>query len=93
MMRARYVCVLLVATLFGLLVVAQRTRVIHLGYEIEVLRSDRSMLSEQNRVLLCDVSALSSPERIADEIRHSDVGLMDPVTLTNEDRRRGSGAR
>ena len=82
MTAARYVCVLLVVTLFGLLAVAQRTRVIHLGYELEVLRSDRLALSDQNRVLLCDVSALSRPERIADEIRRSNIGLMDPVTLT-----------
>lgn len=78
----RYLPLLLVATLFGALAVAQRTRVLHLGYELEALRGDHSLLSYQNRQLLCEISALSHPARIADEIARSETGLLDPVRLT-----------
>ena len=90
MARVRFFPLLLTAaTLFAVLGVAQRARVIHLGYRVERLEGERALLAENNRRLLCEISALSHPARIAGEIRRVDVSLLDPVALT----RASAGAR
>lgn len=78
----RYIPLLLIVTLFGALAAAQRTQALHLGYQLETLRADSTLLSDQNRQLRCEISALSHPARIADQIAHSEIALTDPVTLT-----------
>ena len=78
----RYILLLLVVTLFAVLGVAQRTHVIHLGYRLDGLQEDWTLFADQNRRLVCDISALSHPARIAREITRSKIALMNPVALT-----------
>ena len=70
------------ATLFAVLDVAQRAYVIHLGYRVERLQAEQAFLAERNRQFLCEISALSNPSRIAQEIGRLDVTLLDPVELS-----------
>ena len=82
MTPARYIFLLILATLFAALGVAQRTQTLHSGYQLESLQAEHAVLADQNRQLLCDISALSRPARIAGEIERSEIALMDPITLT-----------
>ena len=88
----RYLVVLLLATVFGVLGVAQQTRVFHLGYRVERLHDEQTILGDANRRLLCEIGALSHPARIAGEAARLDVGLWDPVALTRSFAREASGA-
>ena len=91
MTAGRYVILLAVATLFAVLAVAQRTEALHLGYRLVGLESQRRVLADQNRQLLCEINTLAEPGRIADQLERSGVPLMDPVALTQppaEDRGR-----
>lgn len=78
----RYILLLLLATFFAVLGVAQRAHVVHLGRQVGALQSERDSLARDNRKLLCDIGALSHPARIADEVGRLNIALMDPVTLT-----------
>ena len=73
---------LILATVLAVLGVAQQARVIHMGYRIERLQAQRAFLAENSRQLLCEISALSHPARIEEEIGRLDVTLLDPVELT-----------
>jgi len=86
----RYIILLLLVTALAVLSVAQQARVIHLGYRVERLEIERAFLAESSRSLLCEISALSHPARIADEVRRLDIGLLDPVSLTRASADRGS---
>ena len=78
----RYIILLVVVTLFAVLAVAQRARVIELGYRIQRLQDKRILLGDAHRRLLCEISALSHPARIVEAIHRAGVPLMDPVELT-----------
>ena len=82
MIFGRYFILLLLVTTFAVAAVAQQARAIHLGYRIECLNEEREDLAERKRKLRCDISALSRPARIAEEIGRLDVELLDPVALT-----------
>jgi len=81
-MTARYMLLLSVVTVFALLGAAQRARVLFLGYRLERLQMERSLLADQNRELLCEISAQTQPARIASALARADIMLMDPVALT-----------
>lgn len=83
MIFARYLILLLLMTAFAVAAVAQQARVIHLGYRVERLGAEREALAERSRKLRVNISALSHPARIADEIGRMDIGLLDPVALTH----------
>jgi len=78
----RYLVLLAVVTVFALLGTAQRTRALLLGYRLESLQMERALLADQNRQLLCEISAQSQPARIAGAVARADIALMDPVALT-----------
>ena len=82
MIFGRYFILLILATTFAVASVAQQARAIHLGYRVERLHAEREDLVERKRKLRCDIGALSRPARIAEEIGRLDVGLLDPVALT-----------
>ncbi len=84
MSATRYVLMLALATLFGILLVAQQTAIFHLGYSVRRLETEVALRSEQNRRLLCDISVLSEPARIADQVERLNIALVDPVKLTME---------
>jgi len=62
--------------------VAQHARVIHLGYRVGRLEEKRDLLAENNRQLLCEISNLSHPARIAGEVARMKLALLDPVELS-----------
>ena len=82
MSPSRYLLLLGLASLFALLGVAQSTRATRLEYRVGQLEARRAELSDGNRVLLCDIYALSYPARIADQVGRLNIGLMDPVELS-----------
>ena len=82
MTPAKYILLLLLATFFAVLGVAQRAHVVHLGYRAARLEAQRNLLAKNNRELLCEISALSDPARIAGEIGRLNIALLDPVALT-----------
>ena len=82
MILGRYFILLILVTTFAVAAVAQQARAIHLGYRVECLNEEREDLAERKRELRCDISALSQPARIAEEIGRLDVGLLDPVALS-----------
>ena len=91
MTPAKYILLLLLATFFAVLGVAQRAHVVHLGYRAARLEAQRNLLARNNRELLCEISALSDPARIAGEIGRLNIALLDPVALTKSSpRTRGS---
>jgi len=77
----RYLIVLFIATVFGILAVAQQARVIHLGRRVERLGGKARLLAENNRLTLCDIGVLSHPARIAEATERFNLELTDPVTL------------
>lgn len=91
MTPARYLLLLLLVTVFSVIAVAQQTSVVHLGLCIERLDGQTSRLAEKSRLLLCNISALSHPARIADEIERLNIGLLDPVALTQASADEDSG--
>ena len=90
---SRYILLLLLAALFAVLAVAQQARVIHLGYRVERLEAEQAVLAENNRQLLCEISALSHPARIAEEIGRLDIALLEPVALTQASLGGGRGVQ
>ena len=78
----RYMLLLGLVTLFALLGVAQRARAVHLGYQIGRLETKKQTLAEGNRFLLCEISALSDPARIAGEVGRMKIELLDPVEFS-----------
>ena len=82
MTPTRYLLLLGLASLFALIGVAQSTRVINLELRIAQLEEKRADLSDKNRVLLCDIYALSYPASIADEVGRLKIGLLEPVELS-----------
>jgi hypothetical protein len=78
----RYLIVLLLLTVFGTLAVAQQARVFHLGHRVVQLRDKRALLAEDSCLLQCEISALSNPVRIAGEVERLNIGLLNPVELT-----------
>jgi len=79
---ARYIMLLILATAFAVAAVAQQARVVHLGYRVRLLDEERAKLVERDRLCLCDISALAHPARIAEAAGRLDIGLLDPVALT-----------
>lgn len=82
MTPTRYILLLLLASVFALLGVAQRAHGVHLGLRVGHLKAETDLLTENNRQLLCEISALSSPARIAGQVESKKLALLDPVTLT-----------
>lgn len=78
----RYIVLLLLATVFVVLGVAQRASVVHLGYDAERLDAERALFAERNRQLQCEISTLSDPARIAEVAGRLDNSLLDPNALT-----------
>jgi hypothetical protein len=79
---ARYILLLLLASFFALLGVAQRGHGVHLGLRVGCLKAETDLLAENNRQLLCEISALSDPARIAGQVERMKLALLDPVALT-----------
>lgn len=79
---SHYLPLLLLATFFAILGVTQGARGVHLGLRVGRLEAERERLSGENRELLCEISALSRPARIADEVGRLNIELVDPVELT-----------
>jgi len=82
MTPVRYILLLLLASLFAVLGVAQRAHVVHLGLRIGYLQTERDLLADSNRQLLCEISALRDPGRIAEEVGRMNIALLEPVELT-----------
>jgi cell division protein FtsL len=82
MTPSRYILLLLIGSVFALLGVAQRAHNVHLGLQVEGLKVVRDRQDECNRQLLCEISALSDPVRIADQVERLHIALLDPVALT-----------
>ena len=82
MTPARYLLLLVVATVIAVLGAAQEAHRIDLGYRVEGLEHECALLARSNYDLLCEISASSHPARIADEIQRFDIALLDPVELT-----------
>jgi len=78
----RFVFLLAVVTVFAVLCVAQQAHVIHLGLSVERLEDETTLLAGSNRELLCEISALGHPARVAREVRRLDSGMLDPVALS-----------
>ena len=79
---ARYILLLLLVSFFALLGVAQRAHGVHLGLRVGRLKAETDLLAENNRQLLCEISALSDPARIAGQVERMKLALLDPVALT-----------
>ena len=90
-MILRYLIVLLTVTVFAVLGVAQQTRVVHLGYRVECLDEEGALLAENSRRLICEISALSHPARIAGELGRLHIGLLDPIALSKASADKGPG--
>ena len=82
MSPSRYLLLLGLASLFAIIGVTQSTRVGYLERRVKQLEERRAELSDENRVLLCDIYALSYPARIADEVGRLNIGLLEPVELS-----------
>ena len=82
MTPVKYLLLLLLATVFAVMAVAQQTCVVHLGLRVERLEAQTDRLAEKSRLLLCEISALSHPVRIAEAVERLNIGLLDPVALT-----------
>ncbi len=82
MTPARYILLLLLASFFALVGVAQRAYGVHLGLRVGSLKAETDLLAENNRQLLCEISALSDPARIAGQVERMKLALLDPVVLT-----------
>ena len=50
-----------------------------LGYEIERLRGERAALRQANTALLCEVSGLLAPERIAERLAALGMAMVGPA--------------
>ena len=87
----RYLTVLMILTIFATLAVGQQAHVFHLGHRVVLLESERALLAENSRLLQCEISALSQPARIAGEVERLDIGLLNPVELTQASVNVGSG--
>jgi len=79
---ARYILLLLLASFFALVGVAQRAHGIYLGYRVSRLEEEKDLLARKNRDLVCEISALSDPARIAGQVERLKIPLMDPVELS-----------
>ena len=82
MTPARYILLLLLASFFALVGVAQRAHGIHLGSRVARLHDEKDLLARKNRVLVFEISALSDPVRIAGQVERLKMPLMDPVELS-----------
>ncbi len=76
---------LAVITVLALAVVAQGAGVVKLGYIVRRLEQEKRLLAEGNRQLLCEISRLGSPERIANEVEEQRLGLVEPSALDRAD--------
>ena len=93
MTPARYILLLLLGAFFAVLGVAQRAHVVHLGYRVSRLEAERALLAESNRQILCEISVLAHPARIAGEVGRLNIALLDPVALTKTSAGEGPGER
>ena len=82
MTPARYILLLALVSFFALLAVAQRAHGVYLGRRLSLLQHETEVLSEHNSQLLCEISALSDPARIAGEVERMKLPLLGPVELS-----------
>ena len=93
MTSARYTMLVVIVASFVVMNVAQRTRLVQLGYCVELLDAERDTLAESNRLLHCDITSLSSPDRVAGEVERLNIALFDPVALSKASAREEPGVR
>jgi len=82
MIFLRYLMLLLLVSAFSVVAVAQQARVIHLGRRVGTLDQERRTLATKQTNLLSDISALSHPKRITEKIAELNIGLLNPVELS-----------
>ncbi len=82
MTPGRYILLVLLISFFALVGVAQRARVVQLQRRVAGLERESRDLSEGNRQLMCDISALRSPARIEGEVKRLNLALSDPLELS-----------
>lgn len=82
MTPARYILLLLLISFFALIGVAQRARVVQLQRRVASLERETRELAEANRQLMCDISSLSCPTRIQEEVKRMNIALTDPMELS-----------
>ncbi|MCK4401290.1 cell division protein FtsL [bacterium] len=70
----RYFLWIIPFILLGIFYVWQHIEIVKSGYCINKLKSERTMLAEENRTLQLNVSSLRSPQRI--ESIAKDIGLV-----------------
>jgi hypothetical protein len=90
MSTVHYLAFLAVATVFALVGVAQRSRSVHLSYDLHRLQREQASLADDNRLLACDIGRMTRPERTAAAIRSYGIDLVDRVAFAAPAERNGA---
>ena len=77
----QFIFILCLLTALGLFCAWEHSRVTELGYRAQQLRGEREDLLRQQRELLCEISALSNPKRIAGEVERWNIDLVEADRL------------
>lgn len=81
MVVIQFIFILCLLTALGLFCAWEQARVTELGYRAEQFRFERECLLRRQRELLCEMSSLSSPQRIAGEVKRMGIALIEAERL------------
>jgi len=85
-MKAAQLAILMVLlTVLGLCIVWQRVRITDFGYGIRRLERQQEQLIERNRVLTCEIAALSVPAGIEARLKTFEIELSRPAAVERLD--------
>ncbi len=78
MRTAQLAIIMVLLTVLGLCLVWQRVRITDLGYGIRRLERQQEQIVERNRVLTCEIAALSAPAGIETRLKSFGIELSRP---------------
>ena len=72
----RFIVILVLVVVMGLVLVYQHARIIHAGYELATLSQQREDLNEQQRKLAAEVIEMKRPEVVSKKAKEFGVELV-----------------
>ena len=72
----RFIVILVMVVIMGLVLVYQHARIIHAGYQMAQLSEQRKQLNEQQRRLAAELAELKRPEVVSEKVREFGVELV-----------------
>jgi cell division protein FtsL len=80
-----YFFLVVIVSVFAIVGAAQRSRAVHLGYDLEHLQSKRQFLANDSRTLDFEISSMTQPARTAEAIAKHRLDLENPLALAEAD--------